>query len=114
MFRRKEKTRLEQAREDLERVSEEIQEQANVAGEDVSERLRHTVEQIREEVDHLEDEARERGRAVLKNLEELSKRFREDVLKDEPEPAEDKIAWGLVLLAFGLGLIIGIILKNRD
>jgi len=120
MFRRKPKTRLEKAREELERFSEEVQEQAGAARTEVAERMKKTVGQLRQELDHLEEEARERGKAILDNLEELAARFNEAVPEEAPTPEksakeeEGGIAWGLLLLAFGIGLVIGIILNNRD
>lgn len=109
MFRRKPKTRLEQAREDLERIREEVQEQAGSAGEDLAGRLRHVSEQLRQEFEHVEDEARERGKAILESLEDLGAAVRGEQKKQKKQG----IPWGLVLVAFGVGLVIGIVLNNR-
>ncbi len=108
MFRRKSKTRLEQAREDLERIGEELQEQAGTAGEELSNRLKHASEQLREEIEHLEDEARERGKAIMESLEDLGA-----AVRGEQKKKQQGVPWGVVLVAFGIGLVIGIILNNR-
>lgn len=115
MFRRKKKTRVEKAREDIEKQIRVVNKQAETTRKDFIKGLNNTATELRGSIEHLFDrEERQQVQEVAHNLEKIANRVEnragkrlhnvEDVVEDNP--------WVTILVSVLVGLIFGIIIKE--
>ena len=110
MFRRKPKTRVERARDDLDK----FRKQAREKQVDLSKQLNRTANQLRGDVQHLlEDEDRARVQRVAQELEHVADNVEQRAEKrlGAVSKTASQNVWTSLLIAFAIGLLIGLFLK---
>lgn len=108
MFRRKPKTRMQRAREDFVK----IRQQADHARKDIAEQLNRSAKHLRSDVEHL-FEGDERATRLAKELEHMAddlEKHTEKSVGAVSDTASNNV-WFTVLVAFGIGVLIGILFK---
>jgi ElaB/YqjD/DUF883 family membrane-anchored ribosome-binding protein len=108
MFRRKAKTRMERAREDF----VNLRKQADHTRKDVVKQLNRSVKHLRGDVEQLL-EGDERANRLAKELENVAQDIEKHAEKRIGAVATvaSKNVWMTVLVAFGVGLLIGLMVK---
>lgn len=115
MFKRKKKTPVEKARQDLEKQIRVVNKQAKQTRKEIANRLNQVAADLRSELDHLLNrEEQKQANKLARDLETIAHNVEERAekgLSDVTESAQDNV-WGTVLLTFIVGLVIGIVIKN--
>jgi len=114
MFNRKKKTRVEKAREDIERQLKVVNKQATDARKDFSKQLTQTAKELRGSVEHLFDgQEKKEAHKVAQDLERIADRVEArtaEGLAQAQESAQNNVLLTIVF-AFAVGIIVGLILK---
>lgn len=108
MFRRKPKTRVERAKENIIK----FRQQADDARKDVVKQLNRSVSHLRHDVEDLL-EGDERAARLAKELEHVAQDIEKRAEKrvgDVSEAASGNV-WYTIGIAFGIGLLVGLLLK---
>ena len=112
MFKKNEKSRIEEARTKVDKLRKNKH-----AREDLAHRLQRTVKDLRWEVEHLRDpDEQKRVKRIAHDLERFADNLEYKATKrigDVTETAGNNI-WKTALIALVLGVVIGIILKNGN
>lgn len=115
MFRRKKKTRVEKAREDIEKQIRVVNKQAQKTRKEFIKGLNTTAEELRSGISTmLSREEQKQANRIAQELESIAKNVEkraEKGLGEVTESAQENV-WGTVAFAFVLGLIVGMIIKN--
>jgi ElaB/YqjD/DUF883 family membrane-anchored ribosome-binding protein len=110
MFRRKPKTRMERARAEYDK----FRKHADDARKDVIRQLNRSARHLRSDVEHLlEGEQRNRAQKLAQELEHLVDDIEHRAEKRIGEVSQQvsQNIWTSVLIAFGIGLLVGLLLK---
>ncbi|GAB5493813.1 MAG: hypothetical protein Phog2KO_40280 [Phototrophicaceae bacterium] len=115
MFGRKKKTPIQKARQDLEKQIRVVNKQAKSTRKDLVKRLNHTANDLRSEFEDLLDTSQgKQASRLAKELETMAhdvEKRAEKSLDAVTDTAEDNV-WGSVFIAFAVGIIFGLIIKN--
>ncbi|MGJ3239363.1 MAG: hypothetical protein ACFE0Q_11705 [Anaerolineae bacterium] len=115
MFKRKKKTRVEQARADIEKQIRVVNKQANQTRKELIKRLNHTADDLRSGLVHVFDrEEQKQANKLAQDLEAIAQDIEkraEKGLHDVTENAQDNV-WGTIMVTFVVGLLFGWIIKN--
>ena len=115
MFQRKKKTRVEQAREDLQKQLRVVNKQAKDTRKDFVKRLNRTADDLRSDIQHLfNGEEKKQANKVAVDLERIAHQL-EDQAEHTFEEVGETVSenkWTLLLMIFAIGIVLGIIFKQ--
>lgn len=115
MFQRKKKTRVEQVRDDLQKQLRVVNKQAKETRKGFVQRLNRTADELRSDVQGLlNGKEKTQAERVAQDLEKLAYEIEDQAEKsfdDVTESASEKV-WTSILVAFAIGIILGIIFKQ--
>lgn len=117
MFRRKKKTPIEKARADLEKQFRIVNKQAHETRKDLSKRLNNTAADLRAEIEQLLDaDDRKRAASVANELEKVANSIEVEAERrfEEVTRSASGNVWTTVVVAFALGLIMGLLFKQLN
>ncbi|MEM9953422.1 MAG: hypothetical protein AAF846_17575 [Chloroflexota bacterium] len=115
MFRRKKKTRMEQARDDLQKQIKVVNKQAKRTRKDVIRRLNHTADELRSGIDEMWGrEEQKQADKIAQDLEKFASNVEqraEKGISDATTTAQNNL-WQTLLVTLAVGVVVGIIIKN--
>jgi hypothetical protein len=117
MFRRKKKSRVEQVRADLEKQIRVVNKQAFETRKDLIKRLNRTAQDLRVEVEQLLDgEEQKRANNVAAELERVASKIEKQAEAGitQVRSTATQNVWTTLLVAFAVGMIIGLFIRNLD
>ena len=114
-FQRKKKTRMEQAREDLEKQIRVVNKQATETRKEFSKRLNRTASDLRANWSHFVNrEEQQRANNVAEELERIAHdvETRAEKSLSEVTTSAKQNVWLTVFIAFAVGIFAGLIVKE--
>jgi ElaB/YqjD/DUF883 family membrane-anchored ribosome-binding protein len=114
-FQRKKKSRVEQARDDIEKQFRVVNKQATKTRKDLSKRLSHSAEDLRSNLSHVfSREEQQRLANIASELEHIAQNAEHRAEKSIGEVTETarQNLWLTVLIAFALGIFAGLVTKE--